>query len=165
MLRNFNREIISNKSKELFQLKAVIAEVKMDTTCPIIRGWKIAKSLQLSEKSSPEAASHKEQGRHARHCAGLKMEAMKTSLKMEVTGLRRHLQATAALFLCLAAPQGSEGSCCAGSGSLCARAPARRHQHRSSPSSGGRGDCCVLPAQPQTPNPARRLPPALLSPS
>lgn len=87
VLRNFNREIISNKSKELFQLKAVIAEVKMDTTCPIIRGWKIAKSLQLSEKSSPEAASHKEQGRHARRCAGLKMEAMKTSLKMEVTGL------------------------------------------------------------------------------
>lgn len=57
MLYNFNREIISNKSKELFQLKAIIAEVKMDLTLPINRGWKITKSLQLSEECSPEIAS------------------------------------------------------------------------------------------------------------
>lgn len=60
MLYNFNREIISNKSKELFQLKAIIAEVKMDLTLPINRGWKITKSLQLSEERSPETASCKE---------------------------------------------------------------------------------------------------------
>lgn len=44
-LYNFNRKIISNKSKELFQLRAIIAEVKMDLTLPINRGWKITKKL------------------------------------------------------------------------------------------------------------------------
>lgn len=51
MLCNFNRQFISNKSKELFQLKAIIL------TLPIKRGWKITKSLQLSEELSPETAS------------------------------------------------------------------------------------------------------------
>lgn len=48
---NFNRPFISNKSKKLFQLKAIIS------TLPIKRGWKITKSLQLSEELSPETAS------------------------------------------------------------------------------------------------------------
>lgn len=60
MLNNFNREIISNKSKELFQLMAITAEVKMDLTLPIDKGWKITKSLQLSEEHSPETASYEE---------------------------------------------------------------------------------------------------------
>lgn len=60
VLYNFNREIISNKSKELFQLKAITAEVKIDLTLPTNRGWKITKSLQLSEEHSPETASYKD---------------------------------------------------------------------------------------------------------
>lgn len=59
MLYNFNREIFS-KSKELLQLKAIIAEVKTDLILPINRGWKITKSLQLSEECSPETASCEE---------------------------------------------------------------------------------------------------------
>jgi len=49
VLYHFNREIISNKSKELFQLKATVAELKTDLILPINRGWKITKSLQLSK--------------------------------------------------------------------------------------------------------------------
>lgn len=51
MLCNFNKQFISNESKELFQLKAIIL------TLPIKRGWKIAKSLQLSEELSLGTAS------------------------------------------------------------------------------------------------------------
>lgn len=51
MLCNFNKQLISNKSKELFQLKAIIL------TLPITRGWKITKSLQLSEELSLGTAS------------------------------------------------------------------------------------------------------------
>lgn len=62
VLYNFNREITSDKSKELFQLKAITAEVKMDFTLPINRDWKITKIFQLSEEHSPETASYKEGG-------------------------------------------------------------------------------------------------------
>lgn len=51
VLYNFNREIICNKSKELFQLKAIIAEVKMDLTLPINRGWKITKSFSYQRSA------------------------------------------------------------------------------------------------------------------
>lgn len=51
VLYNFNGQFISNKSKELLQLKAIIL------TLPIKRDWKITKSLQLSEELSPETAS------------------------------------------------------------------------------------------------------------
>lgn len=59
MLYNFNREIFS-KSKELLQLKAITTEVKAELTLPVNRGWKITKSLQLSEECSPETASCEE---------------------------------------------------------------------------------------------------------
>lgn len=59
MLYNFNREIFS-KSKELLQLKAITTEVKAELPLSINRGWKITKSLQLSEECSPETASCEE---------------------------------------------------------------------------------------------------------